>query len=229
MPKHDQQMRSSPRHRGFDGPFDEPVGPGTEWWKLFNDSPRTCRNWVPVLFPASLAAVAGIVVLLWLVLWPADHATDTDRTSAATTTSPAPDIDDRIWQRLPSGFDPESCQPVAVPGVLAEVTCNQSSEVGGPVSATFSMVRDSAALNAAFGRTVRDLNVVVCPGDIQSPGPWHTATMPQRARGILVCGLRDNVPTLAWTNDDEQLLSIIRGHRQDLTLEQLLGWWTSLQ
>jgi hypothetical protein len=50
------------------------------------------------------------------------------------------------------------------------------------------MVRDDTALTAAFGGALRRLDIVNCPGNIQSPGPWHSNAAPQKRSSTLIGG-----------------------------------------
>jgi hypothetical protein len=117
----------------------------------------------------------------------------------------------QLSQLLPSGYTRANCTAAAVPeNALAKAVCGESSNPGGPASATFTMVRDDTALTAAFGGAVRRLDIVNCPGDIQSPEPWHSNAAPQKRSGTLVCGFQGGGQTMAWTTDGALLFSAVQ-------------------
>jgi hypothetical protein len=89
------------------------------------------------------------------------------------------------------------------------------------------LLGDKAALSSAFDAEVLDTRVVNCPGNIQSPGPWRRNATPQQVSGTLVCGFKDDVPTLVWTDDDDLLLSSVDGADSGPNLDQLYVWWSS--
>ena len=50
----------------------------------------------------------------------------------------------------------------------------------------------------------------ICPGNIQSPGPWRHNATPDQVAGQLYCGTRDDgTPIIAWTDDARLLLSVV--------------------
>jgi serine/threonine-protein kinase len=126
------------------------------------------------------------------------------------------------------GYPSSACTPADVPGTaLARVDCSGNVDAGGPPSATYTLLGDKGALSAAFDAEVRDTRVVNCPGNIQSPGPWRRNATPQRINGTLVCGFSGDVPTLAWTDEDDLLLSSVDGATGGPNLDQLYVWWSS--
>lgn len=71
-------------------------------------------------------------------------------------------------------------------------------------------------------------STVVCPGNIQSPGPWHRVANPTAAVGTVFCGLTGGRPLVAWTTDDKLLMAAIEAQGPDRpTLDQLYAWWAS--
>jgi hypothetical protein len=107
--------------------------------------------------------------------------------------SPSPDSDalERLLRMLPPGYPRGSCKPIVTPEyALAQVNCENNSDPGGPVSATYTLVRDKAALEAAFKDIVASSTRVNCPGNIQSPGPWRRDAAPQTISGVLYCGFQ---------------------------------------
>jgi hypothetical protein len=179
---------------------------------------------------AALAVVVTVVVVHWLTTQPANSNSTVDRSSAPTTQlgqSADPGVEDRLLHLLPPGYLPTECAPAVTRDATARIACGQSSNPGGPASATFTLVRDQAALRAAYSEIVRGLDIVSCPGSIQSPGPWHTNATPEQPSGTLVCGFKDDVATVAWTKDGDLLVSVISADRQGPTLDDLYQWWSA--
>ncbi len=138
------------------------------------------------------------------------------------------DAQAKLLRFLPPGYPPDSCAQVDPPtGASARVDCTQNADADGPPSATYTLVRDKAALQAAFDGVVRGASVVTCPGNIQSPGPWRRNATPQQVSGTLVCGIQQNRPTLAWTDDVALLLGVVRADDKGPTLDRLYAWWSS--
>ena len=198
--------------------------------------------------PGKMIALAAgglalLAVVIGVVFWSVNRtpsATDTgDGTSAAgTAASTAVDTTTRVARdaaaeanlirMLPPGYPPGACRPVDPQrGAVATATCGANVDPGGPPSATYSLMRDRATLDAAFTAAVRPDAVVTCPGNIQSPGPWRRNATPQKVSGTLVCGVQDTVPTLAWTDTERMLVSVVRSDSPGPTLDQLYQWWSS--
>ncbi len=131
---------------------------------------------------AALAAVIGLV--FWSINRSpsATEATDAGdsgqvnspaaSTTADTTTRAARDAgaEASLVRMLPPGYPPAACRPVdPQQGAVATVTCDGNVDPGGPPSATYLLLRDRPALDAAFVAAVRPDAVVTCPGNIQSP------------------------------------------------------------
>ncbi len=181
------------------------------------------------------AAALTVVVLGALAFWlfrPSSSAPSSTASESATstTTSATPDSEAqaRLLRLLPAGYPSGSCKPVAAAeGVLAEVSCEKNSDPGGPLSATYTLVSDKAALDAAFDDIVRALTRVNCPGNIQSPGPWRRNATPQKTSGVLFCGIQESRPTVAWTDDDDLLVSTVQSGPQGPTFDQLYAWWSA--
>jgi hypothetical protein len=107
------------------------------------------------------------------------------------------------------------------------VNCEQNSDRGGPLSATYTLATDKAALGAAFDEVVQASDRVNCPGNIQSPGPWRRNATPQKVSGTLFCGLREGRPTVAWTDEARLVLSVAHAGPSGPTLPELYAWWSS--
>lgn len=181
---------------------------------------------------------AALAVVATLVFWLANRSGDDESTtesqpteSAAPDTSaatPANEAQSRLFKLLPAGYPPNVCRPtVPLGGAVAEVSCGRNVDIGGPSSATYTLYPDLGALRLSFDTTVQTSSVVICPGRIQSPGAWHRATSPDKSSGMLLCAIRQNIPTLVWTNDADLVVSAIQADHPGATLEQLYSWWSS--
>jgi hypothetical protein len=203
-----------------------------EWWNRFAEANQPRRSRLPVITAAilALAVVVTVVVVHRLTTQPANSNSTVSRSSAPTTQlaqSADPGAEDRLLHLLPPGYVPAECAPVVRPDAMARMACGRSSNPGGPASATFTLVRDQAALRAAYNEIVRGLAIASCPGSIQSPGPWHTNATPEQPSGTLVCGFKNDVATVAWTTDGDLLVSVISADRQGPTLDDLYRWWSA--
>jgi hypothetical protein len=189
----------------------------------------------PIILLGAVAA-ALVVVVGGLAVWqlrsspPAPDAQGTGPTTSTPPVSPTvdPEAQAQLLRRLPAGYPSDSCKPVAPPdGALAEVNCAHNVDPGGPQSSTYTLVRDKAALDAAFNDIVRASTRVNCPGNIQSPGPWRRNATPHKTSGVLFCGFQQSRPTVAWTDDDDLLVSTVQSGSQGPTFDQLYAWWSS--
>jgi serine/threonine kinase PknH len=183
------------------------------------------------LRPIAIAA-AVVVVLGGLGFWMFGSSDDDASTPESSTTtasaSPVADARERLRKLLPPGYSEAACEPVATPkGAVAKFGCERNSDEGGPPLATYTLVADRAALKTAFEDIIKASDVVVCPGSIQSPGPWRRNATPQKVAGTLFCGYQRDLPTVAWTDDAELLVSAIRGDEKGPSLPLLYAWWTS--
>ena len=97
----------------------------------------------------------------------------------------------------------------------------------GPTSATYTLARDLNTLRAAFNDTVDRSDAVICPPNIQSPGPWQRNESPTIPRGTLFCGVLAGRPIVAWTNDAHLLLNVVHGDAPGATVDGLYKWWSS--
>ncbi|BBY96373.1 hypothetical protein MGALJ_60420 (plasmid) [Mycobacterium gallinarum] len=183
-----------------------------------------------VILWAVFAVVATTAAILWAtLLWP---ASEPDRPSAATSTTPAtsspPSVPAALARLLPPGYPRGACTPLpAASDVTAAVTCGPNTDSGGPTSSTYTLSREPAALRAAFNDTVNRSAAVICPPNIQSPGPWRRNDSPTVVRGTLFCGLQAGNPLVAWTNDEKLLLGVVRADAPGTTLEALYAWWST--
>lgn len=119
----------------------------------------------PVLAGVAVAVVAGLAV--WLG-WPSSDGSESPDATQPTTAAPANSVPrQRLLTLLPAGYPAAACTPVDAGE--AAVECAQNADAGGPPSATYTLFKDQTALESAFDAVVRNMRVVNCPGNIQSP------------------------------------------------------------
>ena len=210
---------------------------------------RAARSGAPLVWLGALVVLAAVGGLIFWLLdrspaSPETMITEGAATTAETTTAPPvrnTEAEGRLMRMLPPGYPPGSCRPVDLPArATASVDCANNSDPGGPTSATYSLAVDPPALGAALIAAIRPEAIVVCPGTsshrdrgavagtvAQSPGPWRRNATPQSVSGILVCGIQDNVATVAWTDVERMLVSVICSGPSGPTLEQLYLWWST--
>jgi hypothetical protein len=222
-----------------DGPVDGPppeYGPGDgQWAGLYNGPPpvvpRQTRRAISgpgLLIGAGTLAVVAVVAVLavWLM-----RPSPAEPPATPATTSSAPvdtEAQDRLLDAVPAGYGPQACRPAEVPdGADAKVACAKNADPGGPDSATYTRYPDKASLETAFNAIVRSSQVVVCPGRIQSPGPWRRNATPDKVSGVLLCSLDANRPNVTWTDVDALTIGAVESGPQGPTFDQLYAWWAS--
>jgi serine/threonine-protein kinase len=188
------------------------------------------------------AALAAMTLAVGLVVWrtssPDEHS-DEDANSQATdlstaaTTSPLPQSgadETRLLQALPPGYPADACHAVTpTDGARAKAECSVTPAPDQPpVSVTHLLMSSQAALKGAFDHLLSTYSVVLCPGNIQSPGPWRRNANPGQISGTLACGLDQGHPAVAWTTDSALLLSTVSAPEAgaDGSLDPLYAWWT---
>ncbi|MGV0746104.1 hypothetical protein [Mycolicibacterium sp. XJ870] len=211
--------------------------PEPMWDQLFelNDARRRAatpqkvkrkRAKLALVTAGAVVVVAVVALVAWLVAsGPSDESSST-----ATESSEVADPDQmRLADMVPAGYPQDSCVPAAsAPGTaLAAVSCGRNTDPNGPPSATYTLMPDKAALTAAFEQVVASSTTVVCPGRIQSPGPWRRNATPDQISGILFCGIRQGHPMVAWTDEARMLLSQAHADAQGPTFPELYAWWSS--
>jgi serine/threonine kinase PknH len=174
----------------------------------------------PVVMAAAVAGAALVGTLGWF-LWPAGD-------SGPRTPSADAEAQKRLAALLPAGYSPDACTPAELPkGAVAAVNCTKNTDAGGPSSASYVLMKDGVALDAALVEAIANTAVVDCPGNIQSPGRWRRNATPQKIAGTLVCGLPQEHPQVTWTNDARLVLNVARAGPEGPTLDQLYKWWSA--
>lgn len=130
--------------------------------------------------------------------------------------------DSTLEAALPKGYAAGVCNAVTPPtGALAQIVCGPNTAPGGPASATYTLYGNAADLDAGLAEIERSVTAVLCPGNIQSPGPWHRGA-PNEPLGILLCGHVNNVPTLVWSNNGARIITQVTDAGG---LGRLNTWW----
>jgi hypothetical protein len=192
---------------------------------------RTPRN-TNVLWSV-IAAVVAVVVVGGVIYWflrPSSDDAETPSAAPTTTEPPAPKSEDvaRLRELLPAGYPPNACKPVDPSNdALAQMDCAKNTDAGGPLTATYMLLRGKSALEAAFKTAMKAAEQVNCPGNIQSPGPWRRNATPQKVSGTLFCGLKDGEPTVIWTDDAQLTVNAVRSGPNGPTFPALYAWWSS--
>jgi hypothetical protein len=219
---------------------DDDWGPAPDTRAARFDAPLTVNprqvqdNRKPIVF-FSIVAVVVIAVVGGLIYWLVRPSSDNAESSTANQPAPStpasdePDAQTQALMRLlPAGYPAGSCTPATTPkSVLAQVKCDTNSDFGGPATATYSLVKDRASLEATFNDDIRASTRVNCPGNIQSPGPWRRNATPDKTSGTLFCGLEGDRPTIAWTDDARLVMSSVHAGPQAPTFDELYAWWSS--
>ena len=194
---------------------------------MVNPRPAPRQERKPIVF---LGAVSlAIVVVGGLIFWLVRPSTDTESAapSPAPTTTPTPETD-RLLRLVPTGYPSDACKPASTPkDALAQVDCARNTDPGGPMTATYTLVEDKAALDAAFNGIVQASTRVNCPGNIQSPGPWRRNATPDKISGVLFCGVQDGQPTVAWSDESRLVIGKAQSGQEGPTFDELYAWWSS--
>lgn len=194
-----------------------------------NPRPVHRNNRPLALIAVAAVAVVGLGVLAWL-FWPSSEGFDASNADAGpTSTTESPEqAQARLMKMLPAGYAPDSCETVVpAQGALAQVSCGQNADLGGPLSATYTLAADKSAAKDLFDNIVSTSSVVDCPGNIQSPGPWRRNATPQQTAGTLVCGFQQSKPTVGWSTDADLLISQVQSGPTGPNMVQLYTWWAS--
>lgn len=199
--------------------------------------PRRRPVWIAVGAATMLAAGASVV-------WagrsgsgedPSPPAASTQVSAAPVPTTVGPvtavapvEKPEAVLKLLPPGYGPGVCQPAdSVPvGALAALECGPNADVGGPARATFTLFADTGGLQRVFAQTVAGSEQQICPGRIQSPGPWRRNAAPEVPAGTLFCGSRQEMSLIAWTDDARTLLAVV-GSDTGPSMQAMYDWWTT--
>jgi serine/threonine-protein kinase len=175
---------------------------------------------------AVLMVIAAVLIMVVINRY-SMNPTETASPSASTTATASPADLAQLTKLLPAGYRAGSCTPTSsIPaGARAAVSCTQNTDPGGPAAATYMLAQDPAALQAALNAVITTSTQVVCPGNIQSPGPWRRNATPTVPAGTLYCGTSAGQAIVAWTTDSERLLSVTRANVT--TMDDLYRWWTT--
>lgn len=188
---------------------------------------------------AAAVAVIAVAAAVWMAMRPSGSTEGSAASPAAppgssaaapvqTNSTPTPtDPADRVLAMLPTGYSEGACAPAPADvehAQLAVINCARNDDTGGPSSATYTLMGDPDALASAFSDIVAGIEVVTCPGEKQSPGPWKKSGAPESG-GMIVCAMRPDRMTLAWTDDARMLLAVIHSDTPEATLSDLYAWW----
>ncbi|OKH85610.1 hypothetical protein EB75_19765 [Mycobacterium sp. ST-F2] len=159
-----------------------------------------------------------VTAIIWVL-----NGTDEGADTTAGPATPTPQA--QLSSMLPGGYAADGCRSVdPLANLSATVTCDRNTDAGGPVSATYGLASDSAALTAAFTALQQRSISAECPGHLRSPVPWRRSATPQVVGGAIYCGIQQNQPVLAWTDEAQLLLHEVRGNAQ-VSLSDLFNWW----
>jgi hypothetical protein len=145
---------------------------------------------------------------------------------SSTTTTPAKQPTQRLYDVLPRGYNSNNCAPVSSPNrqALATVQCDKTPDPHSPASATFALYPDATALDKAFQNGIDEDVVTPCPDGKPSPGTWQTDSAPNVPAGSVLCGSYNKGPDLLWTQTKDLLLGDIQGP----DLNALYQFWQDL-
>ncbi|MDO3638145.1 chromosomal replication initiator protein DnaA [Mycolicibacterium arseniciresistens] len=238
---HDQRLETrwetagAPGAEPAAGPPPEYAATEGQWSGLYNAPPPVVPR--PTGHAISLrvlliggGALVALVLVVVMAMWLLKPSPAAD-TTAATTSEPAPvdtEAQDRLLRAVPRGYAPQACEPSDASGeAAARVSCAKNTDPGGPDTSTYTLYPDRAALDDAFESLVASSQVVVCPGRIQSPGPWRRNATPDKVSGTLLCALDQNRPTVSWTDVDEMFIGTVEAAPGGPTFDQLYSWWAA--
>ncbi|AGB27011.1 hypothetical protein Mycsm_06908 (plasmid) [Mycobacterium sp. JS623] len=198
----------------------------------FTPTPPAGRRRTRLALAITAAAVIAGAIVTVAVSTSDGGGEDGQNGTGSVSNGPHPRDDaaeTKLRTLLPTGYGPSACTAVDPEGnATATIRCTANTDPGGPQSATFSLFGDAAALRAAFTKATADNSVVVCPGNIQSPGPWRRNSAPQQSAGDLLCALdTSRTPIMAWTSTRDLLLAEITGDLPTTSLSGLYSWWTT--
>ncbi len=184
---------------------------------------------------AALAAVTlAVTVGMWLTSGREDDSAQepaSDPSAAATTSPPtrSPAAEARLLRELPPGYPTDACRAVTpAAGAQATLECSVTPAPDQPqATVTHLLLPSRAALKDAFDQLLSTSTVVLCPGNIASPGPWRRNATPGQISGTLACGFQQDHAIVAWTTDSALRLSTVTAPQTgtDGTLDPIYSWW----
>lgn len=223
---------TDPRLSAGPTPPAPPPGGGEGWWNLFESAaepppppPKPRRRLI--MISGSVLAVAVLCLIGVVVLFGSRAPQSDGPVRAEQTTTEAPKPDSKLLSMLPPGIDGNGCAPDTAGSTQPSIVCKGSGTAGDPSRLTLTGAGDKAGLDAAFNQVVNRTKVVLCPGNIQSPGPWRRSAAPQVSAGTLMCGWQDKTPVVAWTDESRLLVVVAEGAPGVDALTALYRWWTT--
>ncbi|MGH3723258.1 MAG: hypothetical protein ACRDUS_03900 [Mycobacterium sp.] len=192
---------------------------------------RTERSKRPLMIGGAVLAavvVVGGVIAIFMGRGTDDVPADATAAPQAPVSSRNSDAESQLLSMLPMGYAASACKAVEPTNeAVAQVKCGPSDDPDGPRESSYSLVRDKSALAAGLSRLEKRSTVVVCPGKIQSPGPWRRNATPDQVSGTVFCGSVQGHPMVGWTDEERLMLSETRSGATGPALDQLYTWWSS--
>ncbi|BBZ33586.1 hypothetical protein AWB99_10260 [Mycolicibacterium confluentis] len=181
---------------------------------------------------AMVAGAVGVVAVVVGALTVA--ATRSEDTATVAEETPVledtrdPAAEQRLATLLPTGVPAEACAASAPQAdALAQLNCRAAADPAERPAARYTLVADRDTLVSTFDRMVQSSSVVVCPGRIQSPGPWRRNATPNVVSGTVFCALKGQQALVGWTDESSLVLSEISANSGQAGLDQLFTWWSA--
>jgi serine/threonine-protein kinase len=182
----------------------------------------------------AVAGCAALIAVIALVATGQDSDSSTLSSTAHSSDITTPitrnaDAEARLLKLLPAGYPPEACHAVdPTDEATATITCTVTVDpAAGPATASYLLMPDKAHLEDAFNAIVQKSSAVICPGRIQSPGPWRRNATPQIVAGNVFCGQNASTTTVGWSTNDHTLITVVQASAAGPTLDQLYSWWST--
>lgn len=117
-----------------------------------------------VVAAATVIGAGAVVAAATWLLWPESSAPSAPPPATADRTA-------ELRALVPAGFG-DSCQSESTtPPLIEQLSCTTNSAPSEPATARFMLAQDGANLQALLRENLSGAQVVVCPGNIASPGP----------------------------------------------------------
>lgn len=215
--------------RSVSAPASPPTPSSSADFSSWEEKPERSKR--PLMIGGAVLAalvVVGGVVAIFMGRGADDVPADATAAPQTPVSSRNSDAESQLLAMLPTGYAASACKAVEPTNeAVAQVKCGSSGDPDGPTEASYSLVRDRSALAAGLSRLTKRSTVVVCPGKIQSPGPWRRNATPDQVSGTVFCGSVQGHPMVGWTDEERLLLSETRSGATGPTLDQLYAWWSS--